>query len=366
MTIMFGGTSINRPGAYSTVDTVGMVAKSLGSLRVLAILGPVGTGGTIIGAQTAALYFNSPVDALAAIGTGATYDVMSAAWQHGADLVAFAPVIGTGVTGTLLDTDWDTALGLLEQEFVDAIIPVSTSGAIQTKIDTHCTLMSSVTNRRERRAFYGHASGLDITAITALTTGLNGERAMLASPAVYVTDSTGAKILKDSTLLAAAYAGIWANQDPQVPITYKYVKFPGLEKVYKGTEIDTLLTAHVAVTEFVRGKGFRIVKGITTSSSADLTKQELSVSTLKDNMSANVRSYFEDKYVGQAGAAGIEVTIYNDLISILEGFKKLGWISDYVKGSVLVTKNATSFALDWEGKPTLPINNFFITSHFTL
>jgi hypothetical protein len=366
MSITFGGSTINRPGSYSQVDTSSMVVKSLGSLRVLAVVGAPGTGGSVSEAQNDALYFNSPVDALAAVGTGATYDVMAAAWQHGADLIAWAPVIGTGSGGVVQDSDWDTALGLLEKEFVDGIIPVSTNGAIQAKVDTHCTTMSNVSNRKERRAFYGHAAGLDVSAVSALTSTLNGERALLASPAVYVTDSSGNKVLKDSTLLAAAYAGIWAQQEPQVPITYKYVKFAGLEKIYKGTEIDALLQAHVAVTEYIRGKGFRIVKGITTSSSTDLTKQELSVSTLKDAMSRNIREYFEDKYVGQAGVAGIETTIYNDLVSMLEGFKKLGWISDYVKGSVQVTKNGTSFSLDWEGKPTLPINNFLITSHFTL
>jgi hypothetical protein len=83
-------------------------------------------------------------------------------------------------------------------------------------------------------------------------------------------------------------------------------------------------------------------------------------------MSQNIRSYFEDKYVGQAGVAGIQITIYNDLVSLVEGFKKLGWISDYVKGSVQVVQNGTAFTLDWEGTPTLPINNFLITSHFTL
>jgi hypothetical protein len=83
-------------------------------------------------------------------------------------------------------------------------------------------------------------------------------------------------------------------------------------------------------------------------------------------MSRNIRDFFEDKYVGQAGVAGIETTIYNDLVSILEGFKKQGWISAYVKESVNVTRNGTAFYLEWEGTPTLPINNFLITSHFKL
>ncbi len=226
--------------------------------------------------------------------------------------------------------------------------------------------MSSVKNRKERRGFYGHASGMAVEAIKEIPLSFESGRAVVASPAVLVPNADGSKVAKDSVLLASAYAGTWASKNPQDPITYDYVKFAGLEKIYNATEIEELLEAGVAVTEFVKGKGYRIVQGITTSASEDLTEKELSVATLKDVMSRNLRETLEEKYVGKAGVPGIEVTIYNDVISILEGFVKNGWITEYVKESVQINKDATAFTVDWEGKPTLPINNFFITSHFTL
>ncbi|MNI75467.1 hypothetical protein D3C73_1316210 [compost metagenome] len=112
--------------------------------------------------------------------------------------------------------------------------------------------------------------------------------------------------------------------------------------------------------------GFRIVQGVTLSANDDLTQSELSVSTLKDDMSANLESYFETKYVGTPAVNGIEVTIYNDLVSLIQGFQKNGWISGFVADSIKVTRNGTVFELEWEGIPTLPINNFLITSHFRL
>lgn len=365
MSISFGGQQINRPGAYSVVDSNSMVPKSVGGFRALAVIGPVGTGATITD-FTRVYAFNSPSEASKSVGTGDTLDVMYSAWQHGADLIILAPAQITNPATAPTDSEWQTAIDLLEAEFVDGVIPATTQQAIWTKVDTHVTSMSTVKNRRERRAFYGHAKNLALSAIKTLSTTVNSERALIASPAVYVYDSTGNKVLKDATLLAGAYAGLWASKAPQDPITYDYVKFAGLEKIYKGTEIDELLEAKIAVTEFVRGKGFRIVQGVTTSASADLTKSELSVSTVKDVISVALRNFFEERYVGQAAIAGITTSIYNDLVSLVEGFLKAGLISGYEPETLRVIQNGTAFTVEWQGKPTLPINNFLITSSFTL
>lgn len=365
MAISIGGQTITRPGAYSTVDTTGMTPVSLGAFNVLAFVGEapsvdVGTD------KDSVLYFNSPKLAKEALGAGELVDNMNVAWSHGADLIAVSIVYPADELAGVTDSDWDTALGRLETEFVDGVVAVSTEGAVHAKVDTHVGSMSSVSNRKERRAFYGHATGLSATDVVALQAGIASERAVLATPAVYVYGANNDKVLKSSVSLASAYAGIWASQNPQEPITYKSVKFAGLEKRYSATEITTLLDGNVAPTEEVRGVGFRIVQGITCSGSEDLTQKELSVSTLKDVMSKNLRNNLEAKYVGQAGIAGIEVTIKNDVISLIEGFLKRGWISGYVEDSVQVTKNGTAFEIAWEGQPTLPINNFLITSHFTL
>lgn len=364
MAISFGGQQIKRPGANSVVDTSGMTPISLGAFNVLAF---VGRAGKVVATldTSKVLYYNSPKLATQDLVDGDVLENMKVAWAHGADLIAvsFVPVAEPASAPT--DAEWQTAIDRLETEFVDAIIPVTTDQAIQMKVDAHVTNMSSVKNRKERRGFYGHASGASVEEIKAIPLSFPTGRAVMASPAVQVIEG-GVKVAKDSVQLASAYAGLWASKDPQDPITYDYVKFAGLEKIYNALEIEELLEVGVAVTEFVKGKGYRIVQGVTMSPSEDLTEKELSVATLKDVMSRNLREILEEKYVGQAGIKGIEITIYNDVISILEGFMKNGWITDYVKDSVQVEKSGTAFTIDWEGKPTLPINNFFITSHFTL
>lgn len=365
MPITVGGQTINRPGAYSQVDTSGMTPVSLGAFNVLGFVGEAPS----IKAEadkTQVMYFNSPKVASETLGAGSLLDNLNTAWAHGADLIAVSVVVATDELAGVVDADWDTAIGRFETEFIDGIVAVSTEGAIQAKVDTHVGAMSTVKNKMERRAFYGHEAGLTATEVAGLVTTIQGERSVFASPAVYEFDASGSKVVKDSVLLASAYAGTWASQNPQEPITYKYVKFAGLEKRYRADEIETLLQAGIAVTEEIRGRGLRIVQGITTSQSEDLTQKELSVSTLKDVMSKNLRDYLEEKYVGTAGVTGIEVTIKNDVISLIEQFLKNGWISGYVEDAVVVEKNGTAFSVSWEGKPTLPINNFVITSHFTL
>lgn len=364
MAISFGGQQIKRPGAYSKVDTSGMTPISLGSFNVLAYIG-VAKNALVAIDQTVVRYYNSPKLATLDLVDGDMLDNMKAAWAHGADLIAVSFVKPGLADAEPIDAEWQKAIDRLETEFVDAIIPATSTAAVHLKVDAHCTLMSSIKNRKERRGFYGHAKGLTATAVKALSLPLANGRAMIASPAVLVT-TNGVTAAKDSVLLASAYAGTWAGKEAQDPITYDFVKFAGLEKIYTSVEIEDLLESGIAVTEFVKNKGYRIVQGITTSPTQDLTEKELSVATLKDTMSRNLREILEEKYVGKAGIKGIQVTIYNDVITILEKFMKNGWITDYVKDSVSVIQDATSFIVDWEGKPTLPINNFFITSHFKL
>ncbi len=363
--VSFGGATIKRPGAYSTVDTAGMTPIQLGALNVLAFIGVPGAESTL--PKDRISYFNDPKLAEDAIKSSELLDCMRIAWGHGADLIAVAPVGVDPETSAPTDATWQTAIDLLGYEFVDGLVPVTAEQAIQLKVDAHITNMSTVINRKRRRAFYGHNVGSAVEDIISIQESIPAERGMMASPCPKVFGADGNTVTKPSYYLASAYAGTWAGQPPQEPITYKYVSgFAGFEKNYTSVEIGQLLDGHVAPVEYVKNKGYRIVQGVTMSPSEDLTKAELSVSTLKDVMSDNLESYFEEKYVGKAGVPGIEVTIYNDFISMLEGFITNQWITGYVAESVKVTRNGTAFTLDWEGQPTLPINNFFITSHFTL
>lgn len=461
--IAFAGSRIKRPGAYSTVDTSGMVPITLGAFNVLAFVGKMDASATLEAKK--AHYFNDPAIARKAIKKGDFMEALDVAWGHSADLICvvrvdeatqatgvikgsadeevfavtakpfgttgnditydidvdidgnktlnfaqgklleqfkvtsgatnaeiadmiskrsqlvtleakstnpfetpMTPMNLTGGTGggEVTDQDWQEAIDVLVTEEVQGLVAVTTAPAIIAKMDAHIANMSTVKNRKERRGFYGHENYMPIADIIDIKMMVNNERGLIASPGVYIYGESGEQELRSSVLLASAYAGLWSSKEPQDPITYDYVKFAGLEKRYNAVEIEQLLDGGIAVTEFVKGRGYRIVQGITTDTGVDVTKTELSVSTLKDVMSINLRNHLEEKFVGKAGVKGIEITIYNDVVTMIQKFEKAGWISGYVEDSIKVIKDGTTFTVDWEGKPTLPINNFLITSHFTL
>lgn len=457
--ISFAGARIARTGAFSTVDTDGMVPITLGAFNVLAFVGTMDAASTI--EPRKAVYFNDPALARKALKRGEYLEAVETAWGHTADLIAFvrvdtatqatgaiadvfdvkakdfgtsgnditydvdvdvesgevtmnfargedleqftivsgakneeiartvsrqsrfvtlvakkegaieAPLELTNLTGgagggPVTDEDWQNAIDVLSTEDVQGIVPVTAEPAIIAKVDAHITNMSSVKNRKERRGFYGHKKGAPIAEIISLKTMVNNQRALIATPAPYTFGESGELELRDSVLTAAAIAGLWSSKEPQDPVTYDYVKFPELEKRYDSVEIEQLLAGGITPVEFVRNKGNRIVQGITTYTGPDLSQAELSVSTLKDVMSINIREHLEEKYVGKAGVKGIDITIKNDAVTLIGKFEKAGWISGYDPESVKVRRDGTAFWVDWVGYPTLPINNFLITSHFKI
>ena len=356
--VAFGGTTIKRPGSYSIVDVEQKIPIRPGAFRTLAFVGLPGVGGVDHGTV---YYYNNPTEAAKDIKHAETLDCMNLAWRYGADLIAFSPV----KQETPLDADWQDAIDLLEAEFIDGIVLISHEGAVQAKVNTHTQAMSTLQVKKRRRGFFGHASGMTAANIITQAGGLNISRAVMVSPAPY-TIVDGVRTLQPSYYAAAAVAGLWASLPVQEPITYKYLDFAGLEVAYTSAEVETLLDAGIVTLEAVRNRGYRIIQGRTLYSGSDLSDAELSLSTLKDELSTDIERFFEDKYVGKGAVAGIEVTMFNDLISLLENYITRGWISGYVPETVQILKEGTAFMPQFEAMPTLPINNFLITSSFKI
>lgn len=374
MTISFGGIQIKRPGSYSVVSTETNTIKNSGGFKILAVVGRVGTDTTITGDDLNKVHaFNSPSDARTKVGAiSSTHNeedtllVMNAAWDNGADLILFSPLPHSS---NVTDANWQTAIDRLELQPVDAIIPVTTAEGIIAKIKTHVNTMSNTTNRKERRAFIGHDTTSTNSQILGIATTQNSERVVLASPAVVVKKIDNTTATKPSYILAGAYAGKWASQGYQENLTYKYINtgtITDLATKHTSTAIIDFVDGKVAVSEFVYGKGLRIVKGVTTSSDTDITKTELSIASLVDFMSKDIREYFEDNFVGIPAVAGIESSVYVQVISKIEEYLKNGYISGYDAKKVSATRSDSIITITWEATPTIPVNNFLITSTFTL
>lgn len=378
--VYFNGQQIFKPGAYSKVDASGMTASSVGGGRVLAVIGQA-PGGTdkednpIVLDPTRIYWFNDATSARATLGStddpttkGDLFLGASIAWaggnSTGADLIACVPLGVDSETNLPTADSWANALSLLENVQVHGIIALSEDETVQAQVKEHINSMSTTKRRKERRGFYGHPLNTTVESVVSRVASFGTQRACLVSPGMQLAVK-GTVVTLPSYYTACAVAGVWAGLPLGEPLTFKYINALGLEKHYDDLEIDTLLQAGVMVIEEVPNKGRRIVQQLTChTEDENILYSELSVATLADFMSVDLRESLEDKFVGHPTNASIGTSIYNFAVSRLNAYKKEGWVVDY--RNVVIRQNGTAFDVEWEGLPAIPINWILITSHFSI
>lgn len=283
-----------------------------------------------------------------------------------ADYVAF----DTAGTNPSPDSDdWQTCIDLLESVTqCDGIIPVTTDATVHSKVKTHVSSMSDLKVRKERRMFAGHATSETVEQITTRATNLGTHRAVLCTPGIK-KDIDGTVTTLSSVFTACAVAGMWAGNDPAEPLTFDYINALGLETEYSSAEIETLIAGGVLVVETAIGKGYRIVQSVTTyTSTENMLYKELSMSTLADMISMNMRTNLEDLFVGKKNSATTPTSIKNSVESILKKFERLGWIvgTSTVPAfrNIIIYRENTSYQIEYEASLCEPNNYVLITSHF--
>ena len=213
MSVVFGGKTISKPGAYSIITREDTTPSSFGSAQVLAfIAGPDDVSAESLAVKDKVLWFNNFTDAKASLKSGNLLNYMSIAWSPtkdqgalGADLIAI--VICTAATSA----NFTTALTLLRKENIQGIIPITTLKSIQALVKDHVVDMSGVKLRKERRAFFGtdklstiaSAAGLGATATAIVSEGVvtgvqvtDGGAGYLVPPTVVVDGvGTGAEFV---------------------------------------------------------------------------------------------------------------------------------------------------------------------------
>lgn len=470
--ISFGGTQLFRPGAYSEVNLRDSSPISVGSLKVLAV---VGSGEA--GQPATPLYFNDAGAAARQIGGTDAALVAQIAWEHGADLICFsltdkatqatyaimdttgvpltlatlkgrrwnvadnsiqvtvaAPASGkqtvtitdtsvspnvvesytvdnsaagwqsfvtkinaqsslvdavlgtsgiasagstnvgatvasasfTGGTRTAADaTSISEAIDALQTEDVQGIITSLTDSTSQAALELHCTTMSNVQNRRERRVFLGQPVG---TTAGEYATAMQsfGARVTLAAPGHYKAVN-GAKVLLSSAFTAAAIAGRWAGkQNINDPVTGDFIEALGLEYVWLGDDIKTLVSAQVTAVEAVPRQGYQVVHALT----GDAELYELSTADIIDVTTRSMREELQSRFMGP-GYNGLEADMVQFATARLEQYKKQNWIVDGTDTfgqplpayrNVTVTREGRRYAVSYEIKPSEPVNYITITA----
>lgn len=137
-----------------------------------------------------------------------------------------------------------------------------THTTIGAALTAHCSVASSDLNKRERIGVVGSDAGDSVDDVSGHQ--LNSDRILFVAPGVTTTDRTnGAAVTLSGGYAAAAVAGMVSSFSPHVSLTNKPVAVAGLETVYTNSQLIQLVQNRVLALE--NKFGFRVVKGITTS-----------------------------------------------------------------------------------------------------
>ncbi len=268
--------------------------------------------------------------------------------------------------------DYQDCIDLLRTESIQGIVPVTPLDSVHAYALDHAVEMSGLKMKKERRIFVGHDIGDNIAAIKSRSEDLNNSRAVLATPGIKRFDADGNVTTLSAVFTACAIAGMWVGADFNYPLTYDYINALGLEVVYELLDIEDLIQAGVIVVENVPGRGYRIVQAVTTHQiDNNIAYVELSVNSLADIMSIELRDILEQLYVGKPYLSDTAESIRNTTISMLNQFVKMGWLIESEAGdppyrNINVFKEGTAVFVEWEGSPSVPNNYVLITSSFTL
>lgn len=269
--------------------------------------------------------------------------------------------------------DWTDALDMLKAQNVDIILPLTSTDSVHAAVSAHCTLMSGVDNKKERRGFVGGANltwteatrATNVGTITANARALNSDRIVYTGIGTKHYAANGVATLYPGYITAAMYAGIAAGAAPSMPLTRKYLNCIGLETELRPTEITDLIEAGVAppIPDSVQGSGYLISRQVTTwSQDNDLYRIEYSVGRGADYVASQVRARHE-LLIGEPGTEQMDATIINLTNGVLEAAKRDGYIRDYDPKATQLRVVGTVRYIDYSATPVLPINWILSTYH---
>lgn len=175
---------------------------------------------------------------------------------------------GTGLSGHTAGNDGESAspadyknsLAKLETDIINIVVLAGqddSNSQMVTNLVGHLNTTAEI--KRERIAVIGSSSS-DVNAIAGHT--LNHERLIFVAPGIRVSP----QVTLSGAYTAAAVAGLIASLPVQASPTNKPLNVPGLSVEFTASQLEKLISNRVLVIE--KRDGFRVVKGITTSTNS--------------------------------------------------------------------------------------------------
>jgi phage tail sheath protein FI len=228
-----------------------------------------------------------------------------------------------------VDSDYKFGLDQLLHEDVHIMVAAGQDNeAIGDELAAHCDVASSDKIRRDRIAVVGSKVGATFDGIRGHRS--DSPRVILVAPGIKAGDSAaGKEVTLPGSYTAAVVAGMLSAVDAHISLTNKPVAVGGLEARFTRPQLEQLVQARVCAMEEARGRGIRVVKGITTST--DTAWHQITTRRIVDFAKYGVRSA-ANPYIGRLNnervRGAMKATINSFLQEMVDDEKLIGYELD--------------------------------------
>jgi hypothetical protein len=224
---------------------------------------------------------------------------------------------GTNTAGSngeaAADGDYKAALDLLLNEDAHIIVGGGRTTTFADELNAHCQLASGDTIRRDRIAVVGERLGASLDDLRGHN--IDSDRVVFVAPGIVFTDGAATPPV-DVTLpgayAAAAVAGMLSSFPAHFSLTNKVLSVGDLENHFSLPELTQLVQARILALE--ARQGFRVVKGITTSSNT--AWHQITTRRIVDYAKFGVRSA-SLPYIGLLNNERVRVALRTTIASFL-------------------------------------------------
>ncbi|NJD69873.1 MAG: phage tail sheath protein, partial [candidate division NC10 bacterium] len=248
-------------------------------------------------------------------GTGlANQDEPPTKFSSDDDFQLFGTGANTRGDDGAVGANYNDGLEKLLNEPAHIIIAAGQDNSFGDELDAHCQQASTDLVKRDRIAVVGTALGATVDSIRGHN--LDSDRVIFVAPGIKVTDAAATppvEVTLPGAYAAAAVAGLLAGLSAHISPTNKTIHVGGLQRRYTAAELTQLVQSRVLALE--ERQGFRIVKGITTSSNT--AWHQITTRRIVDFAKYGVRSA-ANPYIGRLNNERVRAALKATINSFLQ------------------------------------------------
>ena len=252
-----------------------------------------------------------------------------------------------GMRGNSSNSNWQTGFDELLKTRINTVVPLisenltlpstATRDSVHAQLASHVDTASGV-GKNERNAYASikeDSGSSTLTNILNRASVFNNSNVSLVYQSPTVLNVDGDLIEQDPWAHACLAAGMQAGTEVGTPSTFKYIKTNGVNNNSNyadpadRTISNQLLLGGVMFTEYIKGKGHRWVRGLTTHLTDDnLALTDVSVKEVLNYVSYDLRTKIENKFTGEKALPANVGSIKTFLNAQCEVYRTNGIIVD--------------------------------------